>query len=118
MKDLPAQSPFAKGGFLDQGKNRRREKIIKKTKQYNARGNNCLCDLPRSDFSESPFAYSSKSLYSSESQNTVLLQEKYSVCPIHSGTPYVLIYLLCAGIFTESDGRQLDDEKKKVNLRS
>jgi len=30
MKDLPAQSPFAKGGFLDQGKNRRREKIIKK----------------------------------------------------------------------------------------
>jgi len=36
----PPKSPFAKGGFLDQGKNRRREKTIKKSKQYNAPGNN------------------------------------------------------------------------------
>jgi aerobic carbon-monoxide dehydrogenase small subunit len=35
----PPKSPFAKGGFLDQGRDRRREKRIKKNKQNNAPGN-------------------------------------------------------------------------------
>jgi len=64
MKDLPTQSPFAKGGFLDQGKNRRREKIIKKIKQEDAPGHYDLCDGSRSDFSKNPFGYSTKALYS------------------------------------------------------
>ncbi len=32
-ENLP-KSPFAKGGFLDQGKNRRGEKTIKKSEQF------------------------------------------------------------------------------------
>jgi len=40
-----------------------------------------------------------------KSQNTVFLQEKYSGGPIPSGTPWVLMYLLCVGIFIGSKGR-------------
>jgi len=63
MKNLPTQSPFAKGGFLDQGKSRRGGKIIKKITPYNAPGHHDLCNGSRSDFSEIPFGYSTKPLY-------------------------------------------------------
>ena len=109
--------PLARG-FLDQGKNRCREKIIKKINLYNAPGHHDLCDGSRSDFSKNPFGYSTKALYSPSSQNTVPLREKYGVCPIHSGTRQVLIYLLCANIFIGSDAGQSDHEKRKVKLRS
>jgi hypothetical protein len=64
MKNLPAKSAFVKGGFLDQGKSRRRGKIIKKIKLYNAPSHDDLRDGSRSDSSESPFGYSTKALYS------------------------------------------------------